>query len=119
MDNYKWDAKDYSNFSSGQQKWGRELISKLSLKENDTVLDIGCGDGKITAEIAEQVPAGSVKGIDNSESMIKLASEKFHLINTRIFHFRFAMQKIFNLMGSSALCSQMLYCTGLIITKKF
>ena len=77
MDIYNWEAKDYSELSSEQQKWGKELISKLNLKEDDHVLDIGCGDGKITAEITAQVPDGCVTGIDNSEEMINLAAEKF------------------------------------------
>lgn len=77
MDKYKWDADDYANFSSEQQKWGRELISKLNLKEDDYVLDIGCGDGRVTAEIAAMVPGGQVIGIDNSEHMIQLATKRF------------------------------------------
>jgi trans-aconitate methyltransferase len=77
MIKYKWNAGEYANFSSEQQKWGRELISKLHLKENESVLDIGCGDGKITVEIASIVSNGFVTGIDNSEPMIKLAREKF------------------------------------------
>ena len=77
MQNFSWDAKEYSNFSSEQQKWGRELIAKLNLKEDDEVLDIGCGEGKITAEISIKVKKGRVAGIDNSESMIQLAKKKF------------------------------------------
>lgn len=77
MEKFKWDADDYSNFSSEQQKWGRELISKLNLKEDDEVLDIGCGEGKITAEISLKVKKGNVKGIDNSGPMIQLAKQKF------------------------------------------
>jgi trans-aconitate 2-methyltransferase len=77
MQKYKWNADDYAKFSSQQQKWGRELIAKLNLKKNENVLDIGCGDGKVTAEISLTVPNGTVIGIDNSETMIKLAEKKF------------------------------------------
>jgi trans-aconitate 2-methyltransferase len=77
MQNYKWDAEDYLNFSSEQQKWGRELIAKLNLKEDDEVLDIGCGNGKITAEISLKVEKGHVTGIDNSEPMIQSAKKNF------------------------------------------
>lgn len=75
---YKWNAKDYKNSSSSQQKWARELISKLEIKGNERVLDIGCGDGKITAEIAQKLPEGSVLGIDSSKEMIYLAKETFN-----------------------------------------
>jgi trans-aconitate 2-methyltransferase len=74
---YKWDAKDYQNNSEVQQKWARELIAKIKLKGNESVLDIGCGDGKITAEIAKELPDGSIIGVDNSEDMIDLANKNF------------------------------------------
>lgn len=74
---YKWNAQDYSKSSSEQQKWAQELISKLALKGDERVLDIGCGDGKITAQIARQLPEGCVMGIDLSEEMINFATRNF------------------------------------------
>ena len=74
---YKWDAEDYRDSSSQQKKWGRELLAKLHLNGDERVLDIGCGDGKLTAELAEQLPRGSAMGIDNSEEMVRLASETY------------------------------------------
>ena len=74
---YKWDAKDYKDSSSSQQKWGRDLIPKLNLKGDEKVLDIGCGDGKVTAEIAACVPKGSVLGIDSSEDMVSFAQQSY------------------------------------------
>lgn len=40
-------------------------------------MDVGCGDGKITAQIGEKVPNGQVLGIDKSSSMIELAKLSF------------------------------------------
>ena len=74
---YQWNAVDYAQSSSIQQQWARELISKLRLKGNEKLLDIGSGDGKITAEIASCLTNGSVIGIDSSEAMIALAQRKF------------------------------------------
>ena len=74
---YKWDALDYQKSSEAQLKLGRELIAKLGLKGGEHVLDIGCGDGKVTAEIASRLPQGSVTGIDNSRVMIELACHTF------------------------------------------
>mgnify|MGYP001208748368 CR=1 FL=1 len=51
MNTYPWNAQDYEKHSKAQQKWARELIDKLSLKGTEDVLDLGCGDGKVTAEI--------------------------------------------------------------------
>ena len=56
---FTWNAKDYAKHSTTQQTWARELISKLKLNGHESVLDVGCGDGKITAEIAGYVPDGS------------------------------------------------------------
>jgi len=74
---YKWNAEDYHRSSAEQEEWARELILKLALKGNERVLDIGCGDGRTTAEVAKQLPNGSVLGIDNSEEMIHFARKKF------------------------------------------
>jgi len=74
---YKWDAEDYRGSSSQQKKWGRELLAKLHLDGYERVLDIGCGDGKLTAEIAERLSNGSAMGVDNSKEMIRLASETY------------------------------------------
>jgi len=77
MKKYNWNAKDYAKNSKPQQQWARELIAKLNLKGTEDILDLGCGDGKITAEMARDVPCGSAVGVDNSISMIKLASERY------------------------------------------
>jgi len=74
---YKWDVKDYNKSSSEQQRWAKELIEKLRLRGDERVLDIGSGDGKVTAEIARRVPKGFVLGIDSSEDMVSFAREKF------------------------------------------
>ncbi len=75
--NFNWNAEDYAKNSEAQRKWAMELIGLLNLKGNESVLDIGCGDGKITAEIACLVKDGEVIGIDNSTEMINLARNKF------------------------------------------
>ena len=74
----RWDAGEYAKHSAVQQHWARELIAKLSWRGDERVLDIGCGDGKVSAEIARvAVPRGSVFGIDNSAEMVRFASRQF------------------------------------------
>jgi trans-aconitate methyltransferase len=75
----KWDPEDYSKSSSAQLKWAMELIAGLELHGNERILDIGCGDGKITAEIACHTPNGSVLGIDQSIEMICFARKTYLL----------------------------------------
>jgi trans-aconitate 2-methyltransferase len=74
---YKWDAKDYHLNSSCQFGFAQELIGKLNLQGTEAVLDIGSGDGKITAQIAGLVPKGRVVGIDASPDMVAFAKENF------------------------------------------
>jgi trans-aconitate 2-methyltransferase len=74
---YQWNAADYAQSSTLQQQLARELIQKLNLKGNERLLDIGSGDGKVTAEIAGYLPNGFVIGVDNSESMVTLAQSKY------------------------------------------
>jgi len=77
MQEYKWDAEEYKKHSGSQQLWAQELLKKLDLQSDDSVLDIGCGDGKITAGIASRITSGRVVGIDNSPEMIKLSKKNF------------------------------------------
>jgi len=77
MNSYRWDARDYERNSAQQLQWAQELLQKLDLHGNETTLDIGCGDGKVTAEIAALLPQGSITGIDLSEEMIALARQRF------------------------------------------
>ncbi len=72
-----WNAEDYANNSSAQLEWARELIATLALQGSESVLDVGCGDGKITSRLALSAPNGKVLGIDLSEDMIRVASERF------------------------------------------
>jgi trans-aconitate 2-methyltransferase len=73
----KWNAADYAANSVVQQAWARELIAKLNLRGDEHILDVGCGDGKVTAEIARAVPRGSVTGADASPQMIGFAKKAF------------------------------------------
>lgn len=77
MNTYRWNAQDYAQNSQAQQQWAKELIAVLQLTGNETVLDLGCGDGKVTAEIAGIVDRGAVVGIDNAEAMIALAKHRY------------------------------------------
>lgn len=77
MSKYIWNAKDYEQHSQAQQKWAKELIGKLNLKGTEDILDLGCGDGKVTAEIASRVQNGSIVGADSASSMIELARERY------------------------------------------
>ena len=73
----KWNPDHYNRNSAAQEKWASELLAKLRLKGDEQILDIGCGDGKVTAEVARSVPRGKVVGLDSSIEMIDFARKNF------------------------------------------
>jgi trans-aconitate 2-methyltransferase len=70
----KWNPEDYAKNSDAQLKWARELKQNLNFQGNESVLDVGCGDGKITADFAATLPRGRVTGVDSSPEMIAYAT---------------------------------------------
>lgn len=77
----QWNAQDYARHAQAQQQWASELIDKIDFHQEMHILDIGCGNGKITHKLAEKVPNGSVLGIDADQSMIALATKTWHASN--------------------------------------
>jgi ubiquinone/menaquinone biosynthesis C-methylase UbiE len=73
----KWNAADYNRNSQNQYRWGMELIRQSRVKPGEKVLDLGCGDGKITAVIASIAGKWNVTGVDASKKMIKFAKSNF------------------------------------------
>src|SRR5664280_80417 len=70
---HEFDGQKYAQASTHQKEWGHVLIDELQLQGRESVLDLGCGDGALTARIAELLPLGSVVGIDASRGMIDAA----------------------------------------------
>lgn len=75
MSTFEFDGEKYKTASSHQKEWGKSLISQLCLTGNETVLDLGCGDGILTEQLAALVPYGKVLGIDASIGMLETASK--------------------------------------------
>jgi len=73
----KWNSEYYKEHSDPQEQSALSVLDKIKFKGNESILDIGCGDGKITANIANRIPKGLVIGIDNSPSMIKAAKHYY------------------------------------------
>lgn len=69
-----WNAGRYHDISTPQQAWGRKVLDRLPLAGTERVLDIGCGTGRLTEELARRVPAGRVIGVDPSPAMLTAAA---------------------------------------------
>lgn len=68
-----WDADAYHRISGPQFAWGQRVLSRLELRGDETVLDAGCGTGRLTSLLASRVPGGRVLAQDRSASMTRSA----------------------------------------------
>jgi len=69
----EWNAAEYAQRSALQAAMAAEVLALLDLSGSERILDIGCGDGRITLEIAARLPHGTVLGVDASHEMIGFA----------------------------------------------
>lgn len=72
----KWDGASYDRISGTMEKLGLAVLERLQLRGEETVLDAGCGSGRITQALIERLPQGRVIAIDESPSMIAAARER-------------------------------------------
>ena len=68
-----WDAATYQRVSDVQVEWARDVLDRLPLRGGETVLDAGCGSGRVTAMLLDRLPEGHVIAVDGSESMADAA----------------------------------------------
>jgi trans-aconitate 2-methyltransferase len=70
-----WDAETYHRLAAPQERWAREVLDRFPLRGDETVLDAGCGSGRVTRLLLERLPEGRLIGVDGSPSMIETATE--------------------------------------------
>jgi trans-aconitate 2-methyltransferase len=68
-----WDAASYDRLSDPQVEMARPVLDRLRLRGDETVLDAGCGSGRVTRMLLERLPRGRVLAVDASASMVKRA----------------------------------------------
>ncbi len=72
-----WDALTYDKSSEPQQAWASEVLARLEgIAQDATVLDVGCGTGRVTEALAALVPRGRVLAVDASVDMVELARQR-------------------------------------------
>jgi trans-aconitate 2-methyltransferase len=72
-----WEARTYDVSSEPQQAWASEVLARVASIEADaTVLDVGCGTGRVTEELVALVPRGRVLALDASPEMVALARRR-------------------------------------------
>jgi trans-aconitate 2-methyltransferase len=71
-----WDAKTYHRVSGPHVEWAAAVLDRLELTGDETVLDAGCGSGRVTRVLLERLPRGRVIAVDASPEMVARAREE-------------------------------------------
>jgi trans-aconitate 2-methyltransferase len=72
-----WDARTYDVSSEPQQAWASDVLARVEgIAADATVLDVGCGTGRVTEALLDLVPRGRVLAIDASADMVALARQR-------------------------------------------
>lgn len=73
----EWDAGEYEVLAAPMTGWGARVLERLDLRGNETVLDAGCGTGRVTELLLERLPEGRVLAVDASQAMVEAARKRF------------------------------------------
>lgn len=71
-----WDGASYDRISAPQEALGRAVLARMELRGDETVLDAGCGSGRVTEALLERLPRGRVIAVDASPSMVEQAHRR-------------------------------------------
>jgi trans-aconitate 2-methyltransferase len=114
-----WNAPAYERISAPLETMGRDVLARLELEGDETVLDAGCGTGRVTAALVERLPHGCVIAVDGSASMVDEARRRLpphvdcrvadlleleldepvdHVLSTATFHWILDHDRLFDRM---------------------
>lgn len=68
-----WDPKQYHKFQAERSAPFYDLLSLVEVRPNLKVVDLGCGTGELTRQLADVLPNSDVTGIDSSLQMLDAA----------------------------------------------
>src|SRR5829696_9208852 len=81
----EWDAATYDRVSAPQVEWARAVLERLTLRGDETVLDAGCGSGRVTQLLLERLPRGHVIAVDSAPSMVEHARAALDPARSTVF----------------------------------
>jgi trans-aconitate 2-methyltransferase len=79
-----WDAATYDRVADPQTRWGRAVLDRMELTGGETVLDAGCGTGRVTELLVERLPHGRVVALDASPAMVDQARRRLSRFGDRV-----------------------------------
>jgi trans-aconitate 2-methyltransferase len=71
----EWDAAGYQRISVPHEEWATAVLERLPLEGGETVLDAGCGTGRVTRMLVERLSEGKVVAVDGSAAMVEKVRE--------------------------------------------
>ena len=71
----EWNSSEYHRLSQPQVSWGKKVLSRLTLRGDELLLDAGCGTGRLTADLLQALPRGRVVALDVSQNMSRSARD--------------------------------------------
>jgi trans-aconitate 2-methyltransferase len=69
-----WDPIGYLRFAGERARPFADLVARIAAETPETVVDLGCGEGSLTASLAHRWPGARVTGIDSSPEMLAAAA---------------------------------------------
>jgi trans-aconitate methyltransferase len=69
----EWNSEAYQRLSRPQFGWGKKVLDRVRLRGDETVLDAGCGTGRLTGELLQRLPRGRAVAVDLSSNMVQSA----------------------------------------------
>ncbi len=79
-----WDGATYDRIADPMTRWGSGVLERLSLGGDETVLDAGCGSGRVTERLLERLPRGRVVALDASAGMLDEARQRLARFGDRV-----------------------------------
>lgn len=72
---FEWDAESYHAMSDPQYDVAMDLLETIELRGDETVIDAGCGSGRVSVEILSRLPRGHLIAVDLSPNMVSFAEK--------------------------------------------
>ena len=73
----EWDAASYEELADPMTRWGANFLEFVELGGDETVVDAGCGTGRVTELLLGRLPEGTLLAVDVSEKMVEAAAGRF------------------------------------------
>ncbi len=69
-----WDPNQYHKFQAQRAAPFYDLLALVEVRPNLNVVDLGCGTGELTRQLADVLPDSDVTGLDSSHQMLEKAA---------------------------------------------